>query len=346
MSQIGKMGSRLALGAAAVIVGVVLTRSVTMSGDSQVPREEDKKEMKYNQLTPEEERIIIHKGTETPFTGLYLENKQPGTYICRRCNAPLYNSEDKFDSHCGWPSFDDEIPGAVKRTIDADGIRTEITCARCGAHLGHVFEGEGLTDKNVRHCVNSISMGFIPEGQEIPVASGRFAGATSTGKDREVKTEKGYFAGGCFWGVEHYLRELPGVISTTVGYMGGSKTKPTYKEVCEGKTGHAETVEVVFDPAKTDYETVAKYFFEIHDPTQVDRQGPDIGEQYRSVVFYTDDNQKKIADKLIGILIDKGYKVATRVVRAENFWEAEDYHQDYYEVTGKQPYCHIYTKRF
>lgn len=119
-------------------------------------------EQKYNQLTKEEERVIIHKGTEMPFTGKLYENKEPGTYICKRCNAPLYRSEAKFDSHCGWPSFDDEIKDAVQRVPDADGRRVEIICANCKGHLGHVFEGEGFTPKNTRHCVNSVSMEFVP----------------------------------------------------------------------------------------------------------------------------------------------------------------------------------------
>ncbi len=332
------IGSKLLLAIAVILVVVTLSRVTTSSDENK-----ERSGMKLNKLTPEEERVIVHKGTEMPFTGVFLNNKQKGTYTCRRCGAPLYRSEDKFDSECGWPSFDDEIAGAVKRTADADGYRTEITCARCGAHLGHVFEGEHLTDKNVRHCVNSISMNFIPDSSQ---AAAGILREINMKLSSEIKTDTAYFAGGCFWGVEYYLRELPGVLSTTVGYMGGGKQKPTYKEVCEGKTGHAETVEVVFESSRTDYETIAKNFFEIHDPTQVDRQGPDVGEQYRSVVFYKNDDQRQTTEKLIGILKDKGHKIATKVIPASTFWEAEKYYQDYYAVTGKQPYCHIYTKRF
>jgi peptide methionine sulfoxide reductase msrA/msrB len=287
----------------------------------------EEKKMTYNKLTPDEERVIIHKGTEAPFTGKYYDFKEAGTYTCKQCGAPLYRSGDKFDSGCGWPSFDDEIPGAVKRSRDADGFRTEITCAACGAHLGHVFEGEHFTSKNTRHCVNSISLNFIPAAAA-------------------VKTDTAYFAGGCFWGTEYLLQKFDGVISARVGYMGGKTEYPTYEKVCYDNTGHAETVEVVFDPAKTDFEKLARYFFEIHDPTQFNHQGPDYGPQYRSAIFYKDDNQREIAARLIGILKGKGYKVVTEVVKADHFWEAEKYHQDYYQNNGKQPYCHIYQKRF
>ncbi|UCD65251.1 MAG: bifunctional methionine sulfoxide reductase B/A protein [Candidatus Zixiibacteriota bacterium] len=283
--------------------------------------------MTLNKLTPEEERVIVHKGTEQPFTGEYLDNKAEGTYTCKRCDAPLFRSTDKFESGCGWPSFDDEIPGAVRRSIDADGVRMEITCASCEAHLGHVFEGEQFTSKDTRHCVNSISLSFVP--------------ATS-----EAAAERAYFAGGCFWGVEHLLKQEEGVISTSVGYMGGHTSNPTYDDVSYKRTGHAEAVEVVYDPSKTSYEKLARLFFEIHDPTQKDRQGPDVGEQYRSAIFYTDEMQKQLAEKLIRILRDRGYDVATELVMADTFWTAEDYHQDYYDKTGKEPYCHIYQKRF
>ncbi len=288
--------------------------------------EQKDKDMKYNQLTTEEERVIIHKGTEAPFTGKYVNHKAGGTYTCKRCDTPLFKSEDKFDSFCGWPSFDDEIPGAVKREPDADGKRTEILCANCGAHLGHVFKGEGFTAKNIRHCVNSISMNFVPA--ETP------------------GTQKAYFAGGCFWGVEYHFQKKQGVLSTTVGYMGDYHKKPTYELVCSGMTGLVETMEVEYDPGIIGYEELAKLFFEIHDPTQVNGQGNDIGEQYRSVVYYVNNDQKQITEKLISILENKGYKVATRVEKKPTFWPAEDYHQDYYKKNGSTPYCHFYTKRF
>jgi peptide methionine sulfoxide reductase msrA/msrB len=283
---------------------------------------------KFNPLTPEETRVLVNKGTERPFTGMYYDFYEKGTYICKRCDAPLYHSTTKFDSGCGWPSFDDEVKGAVKRVPDADGRRTEIVCANCDAHLGHVFKGEGFTAKNTRHCVNSVSLNFIPD------------------KKKEMKTEKAILASGCFWGVEYHLQKIPGVIETSVGYTGGHKDKPTYKEVCTGTTGHAEAVEVVFDPEKVSFETICKVFFETHDPTQVDGQGPDIGDQYRSEIFYVNDNQKVVSEKLIGILRDKGYNVVTKLTPATIFWIAEDYHQDYYDHKGSTPYCHIYKKKF
>ncbi len=290
---------------------------------------------KLNPLNPEETRVIVNKGTEMPFTGEFHASKEKGTYICKRCDAPLYTSESKFDSGCGWPSFDDEIPGAVKRLPDPDGRRTEIECAKCGGHLGHVFLGEGFTKKDTRHCVNSISMKFVPAA----MASAAVDGAP-------VNTERAIFAGGCFWGVEYHFLRAPGVVSTTVGYIGGKTENPTYKDICYKDTGHAEALEVVYDPAKTNFETMAKLFFETHDPTQLNRQGPDIGDQYRSAVFYANDEQKAITEKLITKLTLKGLNVVTQVVPATKFWPAEDYHQEYYEKKGSEPYCHAYTKRF
>jgi len=309
----------------------------------------------FNVLTPEEERVIVHKGTERPFTGALYQNKEKGTYTCRRCGTPLYRSEMKFDSHCGWPSFDDEIKGAVKRETDADGSRTEILCAKCDGHLGHVFLGERFTEKNTRHCVNSISMSFVADGPGGPPAEiaallkGEKPNETAPATDPAAKPAgegRAIFAGGCFWGVEYHFQKSPGVLKTAVGYIGGKTEHPTYKQICDGNTGHAEAMEVIFDPAKTNFETLAKLFFEIHDPTTTNRQGPDIGDQYRSGVFYLDDEQKAITEKLIGQLKDKGFNVVTEVTKATTFWPAEDYHQQYYEKKKSLPYCHAYTKRF
>ncbi|MFH1690644.1 MAG: bifunctional methionine sulfoxide reductase B/A protein [Candidatus Eisenbacteria bacterium] len=295
----------------------------------------------YRELTPEEEAVIVRKGTEMPFTGEYNEHFETGTYHCKRCDSLLYESSDKFASSCGWPSFDDEVDGAVRRETDADGRRTEILCTNCGAHLGHVFEGEQLTDKNTRHCVNSISMVFRPEGE-----SAEAPGETAAELEKAGDAALAHFAGGCFWGVEHLFASKEGVVSAVSGYMGGSREEPTNEDVLSGTTGHLEAVEVEYDPSKVTYEELAKYFFEIHDPTQANGQGPDIGGQYLSAVFYDTDEEKETAERLIGILSDKGYDVATRVVPAGEFWKAEDYHQDYYERKGHQPYCHAYKKRF
>jgi peptide methionine sulfoxide reductase msrA/msrB len=348
---------RIALSAAVILVSVVMpgcsssetsARADEDGGATEV--EERGHAMGMKDLTPEEEAVIVRKGTERPFSGKYHDHSAAGTYVCRRCGAALYESGDKFDSGCGWPSFDDEIAGAVRREPDADGRRTEILCSACGGHLGHVFQGERLTDKNVRHCVNSISLDFVPAEKAPGATPGPGAPNEDSSKpvsgDVAGKTSRAYFAGGCFWGVEHLFEKEEGVISARSGYMGGGIEDPSYQQVCRGNTGHAETVEVEFDPAVISYEDLARLFFEIHDPTQRNRQGPDVGSQYRSAVFHVDDEQRKIAEKLIGILRDKGYDVATAVSPAGTFWVAEDYHQDYYEIKGSRPYCHARQKRF
>lgn len=280
----------------------------------------------FRTLTAQEKSVIDNRGTERPFTGALLDNEVSGTYLCRKCGEPLYKSSSKFHSGCGWPAFDDEIKDAVIRKTDPDGSRTEILCAGCGGHLGHVFKGEGLTPKNIRHCVNSVSMTFLPD--------------SSDGMARA------YFAGGCFWGVEHLMKSMNGVKEVISGYMGGHTDNPTYEQICTGQTGHAETVEIVYDPTKVKFNQLAMLFLEIHDPSQIDGQGPDLGNQYRSAIFWVDGNQRKDAARLLDILREKGMKIATELTPAADFWPAEDYHQNYYERTGKAPYCHRRIKRF
>lgn len=310
------------------IFGFVSCMGKPADEHSNAPKKQDNMENKnWNKLTQEEERIILHKGTEYPFTGQYNDNKDRGVYLCKQCNQTLFESDDKFNSGSGWPSFDQAIDGAVKEVLDADGRRSEIVCSNCLGHLGHVFRGEAMTNKNTRHCVNSLSLNFVPD-------------------ESNQKKEEAYFGSGCFWGTEYFLQQVPGVISTTVGYMGGTVKNPSYKEVCTGKTGHAEVVKVVFDPDSISYEDLTKLFFETHDPTQVNRQGPDIGTQYRSEIFYSSQEQKKVAEELIQVLVNKGYKVATQVTPYAPFYKGEQYHQDYYQGNGGTPYCHSYQQKF
>lgn len=306
-----------------ILGAVMLTAIVMAQTHSTPPPPPTTPGSGWRSLTPEEARVVEACGTERAFSGRYVNHKETGTYTCTRCGAPLFASDTKFDSRSGWPAFDDGLPGAVRELPDPDGSRTEIRCARCDGHLGHVFRGERFTPKDTRHCVNSISLGFTP---------GALAEA--------------FFAGGCFWGVEHLLERLPGVASVVSGYMGGTVSSPSYQAITTGRTGHAETVRVRYDPTKTTFETLAKMFFEIHDPTQRNRQGPDIGSQYRSAVFTTSDGEVQTTQRLIATLRKQGLDVVTEVTPAGIFWPAEAYHQDYYVRTGKAPYCHSRTPRF
>lgn len=284
--------------------------------------------MVTNRLTDIERYVMEQKGTERPFTGEYYDFFEEGTYVCKRCGTALYRSNDKFRSGCGWPSFDDEIKGAVRRILDADGRRTEIQCAKCGAHLGHVFIGEGFTPKDTRHCVNSVSLKFVPL------------------KKKYSNMKKIYFAGGCFWGTEHYFKQLRGVVDTQVGYANGNTDNPTYREVCTGKTGFAETVRVVYDPDVITLEFLTEMYFRAIDPTSVDQQGPDIGSQYRTGIYYKDDADKVEIRKVYDSMRQKlGSRMAVEFLPLKNFYYAEEYHQDYLD---KNPagYCHLPSSLF
>jgi peptide methionine sulfoxide reductase msrA/msrB len=271
--------------------------------------------------------VVQDKGTEKPFSGEYDQFGGDGSYLCRRCGLALYRSSDKFHSGCGWPSFDEEVSGAIKRIPDEDGRRTEICCARCSAHLGHVFTGENFTNKNTRHCVNSLSLDFV---------------ADKTVTD----TEEAIYAAGCFWGVQHYLDKLPGVLMTEVGYTGGERPSPTYEQVCSGATGHFEAVRVIYDPKKINFEALTKFFFEIHNFSQDNGQGPDIGSQYLSAIFYYNETQKNMSEAIIAELKEKGFDVSTKLLPAKPFWRGEKYHQQYYAKHQSLPYCHQHQKIF
>lgn len=278
-------------------------------------------------LTPLTQRVICDKATEYPHSGVYNKLLTQGSYLCRRCGLALFRANSQFSAGCGWPSFDDEIAHAIKETRDCDGLRTEILCHRCNGHLGHIFTGEYLTPKNRRHCVNSVAIDFVED-------------------DAVIDTEEAIVAGGCFWGVDYYLRRIPGVLKVEVGYCGGTTAAPTYDEVCSGKSGHYEAVRVVFDVAKTNYIAVLKRFFEIHDPTQRTGQGPDVGHQYQSAVFYYNQEQRAQTETLIHELKQNHYNVVTQLLPVQPFWPAEDYHQHYYAKSSKAPYCHQPVARF
>ncbi len=291
--------------------------------------------MKYNTLTEEEQRIILNKGTEYPNTGEYTDYKLDGTYICRQCNSPLYESKDKFDSHCGWPSFDDEIDGAVKRVPDADGRRTEIICNNCQGHLGHVFLGEGFTDKDTRHCVNSLSMQFIKSGEELP--------EPIVIKKDPSTLDTATLGAGCFWCVEAIFQQLKGVELVESGYAGGKIKNPTYKMVCAGGTGAVEVAKIVFDPSIISYENLLDIFFHTHNPTTLNKQGNDVGDQYRSVIFYHNEEQKIIAERVLKDVDESDLwddPIVTAVEEIYNYSVAEDYHQNYFnDNRNSNNYC-------
>lgn len=282
---------------------------------------------KTQSLTPLAKQIICDKATEHPHSGGYNSVATKGTYLCRRCGLALFRGSNQFSSGCGWPSFDEHIIDTIKELPDVDGMRTEITCSRCDAHLGHVFLGEFLTRHNVRHCVNSASIDFVEDNQTLD-------------------TEEAILAGGCFWGVDYFLKQVPGVLRVEVGYTGGITLEPNYEQICQGNTGHYEAVRVIYDKNKTDFYHVLKRFFEIHDPTQESGQGPDIGHQYQSAVFYYNQDQLEKAENLIKFLKERGHQVTTRLIPVQTFWPAEEYHQDYYSKHHKKPYCHQPINRF
>lgn len=264
----------------------------------------------FSHLSSEEKQILKNKGTEAPFSGEYNDFFQAGIFVCRACENPLYQSNTKFNSGCGWPSFDDEIIGAIKRHEDVSGgrVRTEICCAKCDGHLGHVFEGEQITTKNTRHCVNSLSIKFVPHS------------------NLEIVT----FGAGCFWSVEKYFKSVKGVYMVQVGYMGGDTLNPTYNDICRGDTKHAEVLQISFNPEIVAYKDLLKIFWLNHNPTTLNSQGPDMGTQYRSAIFYYSELQKRQAEQSKQeAQTNFTAPIVTQIVASSIFYRAEEYHQDY-----------------
>jgi peptide methionine sulfoxide reductase msrA/msrB len=278
-------------------------------------------------LTDEQYYILREKGTEAAFSGEFLLHKEKGNYTCAACHNILFSSNSKFDSHCGWPSFDKQIAdkNIITKEDNSHGMqRTEIMCGKCGGHLGHLFN-DGPTSTGLRYCVNSISLSFEPANKTVV-------------NHQDTIT----LGGGCFWCMEAVFQQLKGVESVSSGYAGGNSNSVSYKEVCNGNTGHAEVIQIVFDTSKISLTEILKVYFTVHDPTTLNQQGADKGTQYRSVIFYKNDSQEKLARAIIAAITkENAYDkpIVTEVSQYKNYIKAESYHQNYYNNNKEQAYC-------
>ena len=296
-------------------------------------------------LTPLQYEVTQLGGTERPFQNEYWNHHEAGVYVDIVSGEPLFSSQDKFDSGTGWPSFTRPIAEGALGTHDDRTLgvsRAEVRSRKGGSHLGHVFE-DGPPPTGLRYCINSAALRFVPakelEKQGLGHLRERFEK-----KAAAPKTETAILAGGCFWGMEDLLRKIPGVVNTEVGYIGGKLANPRYEDLKKAGLGHAEAVRIVFDPARLSYEELLGYFFRMHDPTTPNRQGNDVGAQYRSVVFYTTEAQKQTAEATKRKTDASGKwkrPVVTEIVSAAEFTLAEDHHQDYLEKHPGGYTCHF-----
>lgn len=312
----------------------VFNKQGELVGPIEVPKVELTDAEWQARLSPDQYRILRSKGTERPFCGTLLDNKKEGVYTCAGCGLPLFASDAKFHSGTGWPSFFQPIaPENVAEQIDASHgmVRSEITCARCDGHLGHVFP-DGPRPTGMRFCLNSESLEFTPSDQLARLAD---PAADAPALASVV------FGGGCFWCTEAVFLELKGVKRVVSGYSGGSADTANYQAVCSGHTGHAEVIRVSYDPQQISYDQLLDVFFDAHDPTQLNRQGNDVGTQYRSVIFYDSDDERKIAEEKIHALDAVGKfssPIVTTLEPLEAFYPAEQYHQNYAQNNPNQPY--------
>ncbi len=297
-------------------------------------------------LTPEQYKVVRQNGTEAPFANAYWDNKRPGIYVDVVSGEPLFSSTEKFDSGTGWPSFTSPLAKehVVEKTDGSHGMaRVEVRSQKADSHLGHVFD-DGPGPSGLRYCINSASLRFVPAENLQKEGYGQYAHLFEGRGLAKAATETAVFGGGCFWGVEELFRRVKGVQATSAGYMGGRLKNPSYEDVCTDRTGHAEVVRVQFDPEVVSYEQLLDVFWQIHDPTTPNRQGPDVGSQYRSVVFAASTAQERAAKEAKQKLQASGkFKkpIVTEIAPAQTFYPAEDYHQQYFAKRGIEPSCHL-----